>query len=287
MTGLSLRHYLSLVKFSHTVFALPFALVGFAMGLDAEGQSFHWSTALLVLACMVLARTAAMAFNRWADRHLDALNERTRQREIPSGIISAENSLRLVIISSLLFVICTAFINSLCFYLSPLALAVILGYSYTKRFTSLSHFILGLGLSFAPLGAFMAVTARLEWMPVVMALAVLCWVSGFDILYAMQDIDFDRRQQLYSIPARLGIKASLKVARSLHLMSSLLLLVVYLMGHVNWLYLLAWIFFSAMLIYQHLLLRPDDLSRLNTAFFTANSLASLFFGLLATAAFLL
>ncbi len=287
MTGISLRHYFSLVKFSHTVFALPFALVGFAMGLKAGSQSSLWSTGFLVLACMVLARTAAMAFNRWADRHLDALNERTRQREIPSGIISPQSSLRLVIVCSLLFVICTAFINSLCFYLSPVALAVILGYSYTKRFTSLSHFILGLGLSFAPLGAFMAVTGRVDWMPVVMALAVLCWVSGFDILYALQDIDFDRRQQLHSIPARLGIKASLHVARGLHLFSSLLLLGIYWMGHAGWLYLPAWIFFSSMLIYQHRLLRPDDLNRLNTAFFTANSLASLFFGLLATAAFLL
>lgn len=275
-----LRHYLSLVKFSHTVFALPFALVGFMMGLKAVHFHFNWLTALLVLACMVTARTAAMAFNRWADREIDAKNERTKNREIPAGIIPAGKSLILVIISCVVFILCTWFINRLCFFLSPVALAVILGYSFTKRFTPLSHFILGLGLSFAPIGAYLAVTGSFAWPPVLISLAVLFWVSGFDIIYALQDEAFDRQMKLYSIPVWLGIKNALIFSRLMHFVCSLLLIAVYAFDPSGFIYPLAWIVFTALLIYQHSLVRPDDLSRVNMAFFTTNGLASVIFGIM-------
>lgn len=275
-----LRHYLSLVKFSHTVFALPFALVGFMMGLKAVQFRFDWSTALLVLICMVSARTAAMAFNRWADREIDAKNERTKNREIPAGIIPAGKSLILVIISCVVFILCTWFINRLCFFLSPVALAVILGYSFTKRFTPLSHFILGLGLSFAPIGAYLAVTGSFAWPPLLISLAVLFWVSGFDIIYALQDEAFDRQMKLYSIPVWLGIKNALIFSRLMHFVCSLLLIAVYAFDPSGFIYPLAWIVFTALLIYQHSLVRPDDLSRVNMAFFTTNGLASVIFGIM-------
>lgn len=275
-----LRHYLSLVKFSHTVFALPFALVGFMMGLKAMQFRFEWITALLVLICMLSARTAAMAFNRWADREIDAKNERTKNREIPAGIISAKNSLLLVIFCCLIFTISTWFINRLCFYLSPVALAVVLGYSYTKRFTPFSHVVLGLGLSFAPIGAYLAVTGRFDWPPVLISLAVLFWVSGFDIIYALQDENFDRKMKLHSIPAWLGIKNALMFSRIMHFICSVLLITVYAFDPNGFIYPLAWLVFTAMLIYQHSLVKPDDLSRVNVAFFTTNGLASVVFGIM-------
>lgn len=275
-----LRHYFSLVKFSHTVFALPFALVGFMMGLKSVQFHFEWLTALLVLICMVSARTAAMAFNRWADRDIDAKNERTQNREIPAGKISAKSSLMLVISCSLLFILCTWFINRICFFLSPVALAVVLGYSYTKRFTPFSHMVLGLGLSFAPIGAYLAITGKFDWPPVITSLAVLFWVSGFDIIYALQDEHFDRKMKLYSMPAWLGVKNALKFSRIMHLICSVLLITVYAFDPSGIIYPLAWLVFTAMLIYQHSLIKPYDLSRVNMAFFTTNGVASILFGIL-------
>jgi 4-hydroxybenzoate polyprenyltransferase len=275
-----LRHYFSLVKFSHTVFALPFALVGFMMGLKAAQFRFEWISALLVLICMVSARTAAMAFNRWADREIDARNERTKNREIPAGIISPKNSLIMVIANSLVFVASAWFINRLCFFLSPVALAVILGYSYTKRFTPFSHLVLGLGLSFAPIGAYLAVTGRFDWPPVLISLAVMFWVSGFDIIYALQDESFDRKMKLYSFPSWLGIKNALLFSRIMHFISSVLIITVYAFNPSGIIYPLAWVVFTALLIYQHSLVKPDDISRVNMAFFTTNGLASVVFGLL-------
>jgi 4-hydroxybenzoate polyprenyltransferase len=277
---MTLRNYLSLVKFSHTVFALPFALVGFMMGLKAVQFNFEWLTAVLVLICMVSARTAAMAFNRFADRKIDALNERTKNREIPAGIISPSTSLMLVIICCVVFVTSTWFINRLCFLLSPVALFVVLGYSYTKRFTAFSHLVLGLGLSFAPIGAYLAVTGKFDWPPVLISLAVLFWVSGFDIIYALQDESFDRKMKLHSIPAWLGIKHALLFSRIMHFICSVLLIAVYLFEPTGFVYPLAWMVFTAMLIYQHSLVKPNDLSRINAAFFTSNGMASIVFGIL-------
>ena len=279
-----ISNYLSLVKFSHTIFALPFALVGFTLGTLATGQ-FQWRTLALVLLCMVFARSAAMAFNRYLDRDIDKENPRTAVREIPAGIISASAALRFVILNVVLFIATTWFINSLCFLLSPVALLVILGYSYTKRFTAWCHFVLGLGLALAPVGAYLAVTGTFAWIPVLYGLVVLSWVAGFDIIYALQDVEFDQRYQLSSMPVRLGRAGALRLSNGIHLLSGLILLgASYWQGEVfaafSWLQWLAAGIFLSLLIYQHTIVRSDDLSRVNLAFFTTNGLASLTFGLL-------
>jgi 4-hydroxybenzoate polyprenyltransferase len=183
----SIKNYLSLVTFAHTVFAMPFALIGFFIGLrvmNFEPYKPWWELLILVLLCMVFARSAAMAFNRWLDAEFDSVNPRTAAREIPAGIISKKNALIFVISNCVVFIISTCFINTLCLLLSPVALFVILFYSYTKRFTPLCHLVLGLGLSLAPIGAYIAVTGKFAIVPVLFALAVLCWVSGFDIIYS-------------------------------------------------------------------------------------------------------
>jgi 4-hydroxybenzoate polyprenyltransferase len=269
--------YFSLIKFSHTVFALPFAFIGFLLGAKEKNFQFEWKLPLLVLLCMVFARSAAMAFNRWADRDIDAKNNRTVMREIPSGKISAGSALVFVIINSLLFVICTFFINRICFLLSPIALLVVLGYSYTKRFTSLSHLVLGLGLSLAPIGAYLAVTGNFNLLPLLFSIAVLTWVSGFDIIYALQDIEFDKQNKLNSIPSKLGIKGSMRASELLHFFASLILLVASFYGKFSWIYLCGWGVFTALLIYQHTLLKSNDLSKVNLAFFTTNGIASVVF----------
>jgi 4-hydroxybenzoate polyprenyltransferase len=269
--------YFSLIKFSHTIFALPFAFIGFLLGAKEKNFQFEWKLPLLVLLCMVFARSAAMAFNRWADRDIDAKNDRTIIREIPSGKISADSALIFVIINSVLFVTCSFFINKICFFLSPVALLVVLGYSYTKRFTSLSHLVLGLGLSLAPIGAYLAVTGNFKLLPLLFSIAVLTWVSGFDIIYALQDIEFDRQHKLNSIPSRLGIRGSLRASELLHLFASLVLLLASFYGKFSWVYLCGWGVFTALLIYQHTLVKSNDLSRVNLAFFTTNGIASIAF----------
>lgn len=293
----AIRSYLSLIKFSHTIFAMPFALIGFFMGLAPFTRQWNINTSiyevppplstreilvklLLVVLCMVFARSAAMAFNRYLDKHFDALNPRTAIREIPAGIISANSALIFTIACSLLFMACAFFINTLCFYLSPVALAVILGYSYTKRFTPLCHLILGLGLSLAPIGAYLAVTARFDLVPVMLSVAVLLWVSGFDIIYALQDEEFDKAHQLYSIPAALGKPRALRVSELLHTFCALLMLGIYITGDFGWFYFIGWLVFIAMLAYQHSLVKPNDLSKVNIAFMTANGIASIVFAVL-------
>lgn len=278
-----MKQYFSLIKFSHTIFALPFALLGFFLAYLKLGHFFSWQTFGLVLLCMVFARSAAMAFNRFLDRDIDKLNPRTQNREIPAGIISSRSALSFVIISSLLFIATTWFINSLVFYLSPIALLVVLGYSYTKRFTYLCHFVLGAGLGLAPIGAYLAAGGRFELIPIVLSFAVLFWVSGFDIIYALQDEDFDKANELNSIPAALGKKKALRLSEVLHVFSGLLIIAAaYLLQQqfpeFSWMTWVATIVFVAMLIYQHSLVKPDDLSKVNLAFFTTNGVASLVFG---------
>jgi 4-hydroxybenzoate polyprenyltransferase len=197
------RNYLSLVKFSHTIFAMPFALLGFTLAAFPGGEPAMegnriWVLFIAVVVCMVTARSAAMAFNRWLDRHFDAKNPRTAIREIPAGIVSPEGALRFTLFMAAAFIVTTALINPLCLALSPVALAVVLGYSYTKRFTPLCHLVLGVGLSLAPIGAYLAVTGAFAFLPILFSFAVLCWVSGFDIIYALQDVEFDRSQGLHS-----------------------------------------------------------------------------------------
>lgn len=289
----AIRSYLSLIKFSHTIFAMPFALIGFTLGLKGKweqvvGNDFSgyrrglsWNKSIeifiAVILCMIFARSAAMAFNRYLDKNFDALNPRTAIREIPSGIISANSALLFTIVCSILFMACAYLLNPLCFYLSPVALSVILGYSYTKRFTPLCHLILGLGLSLAPIGAYLAVTAQFALVPVLISVAVLLWVSGFDIIYALQDEEFDKTQGLHSIPAAVGKARALRISELLHLICALVLLYVYVSGDFGWLYLTGWFIFISMLVYQHSLVKPNDLSKVNIAFMTANGIASIVF----------
>ena len=281
-----LKNYLSLVKFSHTLFALPFALIGFFLGIFGGKHIYGIEPAtlsvlvlkfFLVLICMVTARSAAMAFNRYLDRHFDARNPRTAIREIPRGIVAPNSALRFVVICCLLFIITCWFINPVCFYLSPVALFVILFYSYTKRFTSLCHIVLGVGLSLAPIGAFLAVTGRFELLPLLFSGAVICWVSGFDIIYAMQDVDFDKSENLYSIPTVVGKKNALGISSFLHLLSALFVVSAAIVGGFGAWYWVGMILFAGMLVYQHLIVKPNDLSRVNIAFMTANGIASVVF----------
>jgi 4-hydroxybenzoate polyprenyltransferase len=278
-----MKNYLSLIKFSHTIFALPFALVGFFLANSLTGATPSWQTLACVVLCMVFARSAAMAFNRYLDRDIDAKNPRTVVREIPAGVISAQSALAFVIVNVILFVATTWFINPLCFYLSPVALAVILGYSYTKRFTWLCHFVLGLGLSLAPLGAYLAVTGEFAMTPILYSLAVLLWVSGFDIIYALQDEEFDKSLNLNSIPVRLGTKRALQLSNILHLLCAVCFgLAVWSVytegGKFGWIHASGAAIFVGLLLYQHTLVKPNDLSKVNLAFFTTNGVASLLYG---------
>ncbi len=273
----SISNYLSLVKFSHTIFALPFALIGFFIAVNYTEHGFEWQTLGLVVLCMVFARSAAMAFNRYIDRQYDKANPRTAVREIPSGIISEKSAVGFIVINCLLFVGTTYFINPLCFYLSPVALAVVLGYSLTKRFTFLCHLILGLGLSLAPIGAYLAVTGQFDWLPLFFSFAVLFWVSGFDIIYALQDDDFDKSMGLKSIPVFMGRKNALVLSTVLHLFVFAFILMAGLSANFGTLYWAGVTVFSGLLIYQHLIVKPDDLSKVNMAFFTTNGIASVIF----------
>ena len=273
-----LKNYLSLVKFSHTIFALPFAMVGFFWAVKLEGYPLSYVTLLLVVLDMIWARNAAMAFNRYIDRLIDAKNERTEIRDIPSGKITEQSALFFVIANSLLFLITTFFINRLTFYLSPIALFVILGYSYTKRFTALCHLILGLGLALAPIGAYLAVTGAFSYLPVALSFVVLFWVSGFDIIYALQDEEFDKEQNLNSIPVFLGKEKALKVSIILHMFVFILLILIAYMGDFGFYYWVGVVLFSLLLFYQHTLVKPNDLSKINLAFFTTNGIGSLAFG---------
>ncbi len=279
----TVKNYLSLVKFSHTIFAMPFAMTGFVMAVSWAGYSFSWTLLLLVVLCMVFARSAAMAFNRWLDAEFDKKNPRTAKREIPAGVISSSSALWFVIGNVVLFMATTWFINLVCFCLSPVAMLVVLGYSYTKRFTPLCHLVLGVGLSLAPIGAFLAVTGHFSLLPVLLSVMVLCWVSGFDIIYALQDEEFDRSQQLHSIPAWLGKTGGLRFSEALHVVAAALAMTIGLMGHFSWLYWIGAGVFVLMLFTQHRLVKPHDLSRVNIAFMTTNGIASVVYAVFAIA----
>ncbi len=275
-----MKNYLSLIKFSHTIFALPFALIGFFLAINFGRITISWVTLIYVVLCMMFARSAAMAFNRYIDREIDKANERTAAvREIPNGTIVPKNALLFVIVNCVLFIATTYFINPLCFYLSPIALIVVLGYSLTKRFTALCHLVLGLGLSLAPIGAYLAVTGQFAWLPLFFSFTVLFWVSGFDIIYALQDEEFDKQQKLHSIPVLLGKRGALMFSNVLHLITASF--VVY-AGYYADFGLYYWIgasIFISLLIYQHTIVKPNDLSKVNMAFFTTNGVASVVFAI--------
>jgi len=286
-----IRHYLSLVKFSHTIFAMPFALIGFFMGVMQAEQnsplngwqktkeyfSNHGEVFLFIVICMVTARSAAMAFNRYLDREFDAKNPRTAIREIPKGIISPSSALRFTIANSIVFMWSAWMINISCFLLSPIALLVILRYSYTKRFTPLCHLILGLGLSLAPTGAFIAVTEHVSAAVICLSAAVIGWVSGFDIIYALQDDEFDIKQGLYSIPSFFGRKNALFISRCLHAATAVFLISVGLLQGMHFVYFIGLVIYVGLLIYQQSIVKVNDLSKVNIAFMTSNGAASIAF----------
>jgi len=305
----AVKNYLSLIKFSHSIFAMPFALIGFFLGLDyfsalsslTTGEYVRYTFSdlraedfvkhdlfsiqfwvfkfSLVILCMIFARSAAMAFNRWLDKNFDARNPRTAIREIPAGIVNANNALIFVIINCIAFIVCCWFINRLCFYLSFVALFVVLFYSYTKRFTALCHLVLGIGLSLAPIGAYLAVTGSFAVLPILFSFTVLFWVSGFDIIYALQDEEFDKVNQLHSIPAAVGKVRALRISELLHVLSTVCVVYAGIYGKFGLWYWVGIAVFLGMLVYQHSIVKPNDLRRVNIAFMTANGIASVVFSI--------
>ena len=272
-------NYFSLVKFSHTVFAMPFAIIGFALAVSGKEYIFSFRLLILIILCMIFARNAAMGFNRLADRKIDSLNPRTDKRELPSGKIGPRSAALFVIINSVLFIVTAGFINRLTFILSPVALLVILGYSLAKRITYLCHFILGLGLSFAPIGAYISVTGTFNILPIIYSFIVLTWVSGFDIIYALQDDEFDRKHNLHSLPSATGRSKALTISVFVHLITIVFIVVAGILGKGNLFYWIGATIFVVLLIWQHLLVRPDDLRRVTLAFQTTNGIASILFAL--------
>jgi 4-hydroxybenzoate polyprenyltransferase len=277
------RSLLELIRFSHTLFALPFALTSAALAWKLSG--FHWLQLVGILLGMVFARSAAMAFNRLADRHFDARNPRTAMRHLPTGRLTVGAVWCFTLVCAAGFVASTlifwfGFANPWPFYLSVLVLLFLCGYSYTKRFTSLSHYWLGASLGLAPLAAWIAIRGVVSWedlaVPLVLGGAVLFWVAGFDILYACQDVDFDRQARLNSVPARLGVRASLRLALACHLVMLILLALLFRAAapHLGVIYLAGVVSVALLLAYEHWLVRPDDLSRVNQAFFQVNGVVS-------------
>ncbi len=277
----TIQKYARLVKFSHTIFAMPFAMLSFTYALwsnpSAEQSSAWWWLTLLVqvVLCMVFARNVAMGFNRWADRDIDAKNPRTAEREIPAGVIKPRAALIFVIINALLFVVVASTINRLTALLSPVALAVVMAYSLCKRFTSMAHLVLGLALGIAPVGAYIAVTGMFSLEACILSLVVLTWTAGFDIIYALQDADFDRREGLHSIPARFSPRTSLGISIALHVVAvaSLVWFASYLPSTV-WTWAGVGIF-AAILTLEHILVTPTRTRHIGIAFGTLNGLASL------------
>ena len=270
-----MNRYFSLVKFAHTIFAMPFALMAFTYALWSTKAEFSWWLLVQVILCMVFARNVAMGFNRWADRHIDKENPRTANREIPAGIITPRNAMIFVVANDLLFIATACTINWLTAALSPVALAVIMFYSYCKRFTSLAHIVLGLSLGIAPAGAFIAVTGTLTWPVCLLSLLVLTWCGGFDIIYALQDAEFDRKRGLHSIPSRFSVATSLYISIALHCVSVAALVGFAWQLPQSWLLWCGVGLFTAILVAEHILVTPKKQRSIGIAFGTLNGLASL------------
>jgi len=269
--------YASLVKFPHTVFALPFALISYVFALVSTGTSFDWFLLVKILLCMVFARNAAMGFNRWADRDIDAKNPRTSSREIPAGKISPKAAIIFVAANAALFILTALWINKLAFYLSPLALFVILSYSYTKRITAWSHLVLGLSLAIAPAGAYIAVTGTIAVFPLLISAMVLTWVSGFDILYSLQDVKFDRENSLKSVPARYSPRAAKIISIVLHMVTVYTVVVTGLTFRFHMLYWIGSAVFTLLMIIQHVISTPNRADRIGAWFGLMNGLSSITF----------
>lgn len=270
--------YLRLVKFSHSIFSLPFALVGFLYALVLGYDVPEPITVLWIVLALVAARTAAMAFNRWTDYRLDGKNPRTKNREIPAGLIRPAQALMLALASAAAFVLFAALINNLCLWLSPVALLVILGYSYTKRFTALAHLVLGVGLGIAPAATFIAVNGTFDAGLLLLCFGVMLWTAGFDIIYALQDIDFDRSEKLHSIPAAIGYKASLLLSAIFHVVSVILIVLFHELVYGSMISLIGVVLFALMLVYQHIVVHRQGLRKINLAFGTMNGVASVVYG---------
>jgi 4-hydroxybenzoate polyprenyltransferase len=266
-----------MIKIEHTLFALPFAFLGATLAareLPPQPASFWFSKLLWITVAMVGARSAAMTFNRIADREIDAANPRTAARALPAGLLDLRFAVIFTVVSSVVFLLAAWQLNRLTLALSPIALGSVLLYSYTKRFTSLSHLILGWCLAIAPSGAWIAIQGKLTLVPILLSLSVMLWTAGFDILYACQDYEFDRRSGLRSIPERVGISKALWIARVIHGLMFASLVLFFFNAHLGWLGSLGVIATGALLIYQHSIVKADDLSRLNAAFFTTNAFVS-------------
>jgi 4-hydroxybenzoate polyprenyltransferase len=264
--------YLRMIKFPHSIFALPFAFTGAIMAADGipSLRKLIWITI-----AMVGARSGAMGLNRIIDRRIDKANPRTRNRELPMGVIKLSEAVLFTMISFAIFVFAAYMLNPLCLKLSPIALAVLFIYSYTKRFTWITHFVLGLALSAAPLGAWIAVKGAFDLEIIPMVIAVIFWLAGFDTLYALQDIEFDKSHGLYSIPRRFGIKKALFLSRTLHLISFLMLIITGILFRLGIFYWLGMMVVAGLFIYEHSLVKEDDLSRLDVAFFNMNGYISI------------
>jgi len=275
--GSTVKDYFSLVKISHTVFSLPFALIGFSLAIHETGDPQYLRLLILVLASVFFARNAAMGFNRFVDREIDLKNPRTALREIPKEIIRPGSAFLFVLLNVCLFLASAYLINILCFFLAPVALLVVLGYSFTKRFTFLSHLVLGLGLSLAPIGAYLAVTGHFSVLPVIYSGIVIFWVSGFDIIYALQDVEFDINEKLRSIPESFGNGNALKVSALFHFIAIALTIFAGFYGTFHFSYWFGASVFSLILIYEHLIVKPNDLSKVNMAFATLNGMGSVVF----------
>lgn len=274
--------YLNLVKFSHTIFAMPFALLSFTFAVKGlpEGQQSLWWVLLFVqvLLCMVFARNVAMGFNRWADRFIDADNPRTAEREIPAGKVTPKQAVWFVVVNAVWFIFVAATINPLCGWLSPVALAVVMFYSYCKRFTSLAHLVLGLSLGIAPVGATIAVLGEITPESIVLALGVMCWSAGFDIIYALQDAEFDRQRGLRSVPSRFSARTSLIISALLHIVSISFIVLYTTYQPQSWLAWLGCAMFAAIVASEHILVTPTKQRNIGIAFGTFNALASVAYG---------
>jgi 4-hydroxybenzoate polyprenyltransferase len=272
-----LRVTLEMIKIEHTLFALPFAFLGATLAareVAVQPASFWISKLIWITLAMVGARSAAMTFNRLADRKIDAANPRTATRALPAGLLDTRFAWAFTIAASLLFLLAAFKLNRLTLILSPVALGSVFLYSYTKRFTSLSHLVLGWCLSIAPSGAWIAIKGELNLLPVLLSLAVMLWTAGFDVLYACQDVDFDRRSGLHSIPQRFGIGKALWIARAIHALMFIVLVIFFTLAHLSWLGLVGVMLTGALLVYQHSIVNANNLSRLNAAFFTTNAFVS-------------
>jgi len=267
-----LKITLEMIKFEHTVFALPFALIG---ALLARGGVPNWWQLGWIVVAMVGARSAAMAFNRLADIPYDRLNPRTRERALVSGKLTREFAIVFTIVMSGLFIVAAWELNTLCFYLSFPSLGVLFFYSFTKRFTSFSHVALGFAIGLAPLAAWLAIRGRFDWTPVLLSGAVMFWIAGFDVIYALQDTEFDRQSNLFSLPARFGVSAALRISGLFHAITVLLLIATALRSNSGPIAFAGIVIVAGMLFWEHRIVKPGDLSRVNVAFFNLNGYISI------------